>query len=122
MHLLVAEDNTLNYEVISELLAMYGITCDHAEDGSVCVEMFRESSIHTYDAILMDMQMPVMDGLQATSAIRNLNKPGAHSIPIIAMTANAFKYFFKYPLGIEINLKGIFLLSDIQGRMYYSLS
>lgn len=91
MHLLVAEDNTLNYEVISELLAMYGITCDHAEDGSVCVEMFRESSIHTYDAILMDMQMPVMDGLQATSAIRNLNKPGAHSIPIIAMTANAFK-------------------------------
>ena len=69
---------------------MYGITCDHAEDGSVCVEMFRESSIHTYDAILMDMQMPVMDGLQATSAIRNLNKPGAHSIPIIAMTANAF--------------------------------
>lgn len=70
---------------------MYGITCDHAEDGSVCVEMFRESSIHTYDAILMDMQMPVMDGLQATSAIRNLNKPGAHSIPIIAMTANAFK-------------------------------
>ena len=91
MHLLVAEDNTLNYEVISELLAMYGITCDHAEDGSVCVDMFRESSIHTYDAILMDMQMPVMDGLQATSAIRNLNKPGAHSIPIIAMTANAFK-------------------------------
>ena len=60
MHLLVAEDNTLNYEVISELLAMYGITCDHAEDGSVCVEMFRESSIHTYDAILMDMQMPVI--------------------------------------------------------------
>ena len=118
MHLLVAEDNTLNYEVISELLAMYGITCDHAEDGSVCVEMFRESSIHTYDAILMDMQMPVMDGLQATSAIRNLNKPGAHSIPIIAMTANAFKYFFKYPLGIEINLKGIFLLSDIQGRVW----
>ena len=91
MHLLVAEDNTLNYEVISELLAMYGITCDHAEDGSVCVEMFRESSIHTYDAILMDMQMTVMDGLQATSAIRNINKPGAHSIQIIAMTANALR-------------------------------
>ena len=86
MHLLVAEDNTLNYEVISELLAMYGITCDHAEDGSVCVEMFRESSIHTYDAILMDMQMPVMDGRTATSEIRKFNA----EIPIIALTAHAF--------------------------------
>ena len=118
MHLLVAEDNELNYEILSEQLEMHGITCDHAENGKICVDMFTSAENFCYDAVLMDMQMPVMDGLQATSAIRNLNKPGAHSIPIIAMTANAFKYFFKYPLGIEINLKGIFLLSDIQGRVW----
>ena len=68
------------------------------------------------------LQMTVMNGYEATKAIRRSSHELAKTIPIIAMTANAFKYFFKYPLGIEINLKGIFLLSDIQGRMYYSLS
>lgn len=91
MHLLVAEDNELNYEVISELLKMHNITCEHAADGSICVEMLKSSKQHNYDAILMDMQMPVMNGLYATTAIRNLEIPEAHSIPIIAMTANAFK-------------------------------
>lgn len=91
MHLLVAEDNELNYEVVSELLDMYEITCDRADDGSVCVEKFCASKENAYDAILMDMQMPVMDGLQATAAIRRLNHPQAHRIPIIAMTANAFR-------------------------------
>lgn len=91
MHLLVAEDNELNYEVVSELLQMYEITCDRAVDGSVCVEKFRESAGNQYDGILMDMQMPVMDGLQATAAIRRLNHPQANQIPIIAMTANAFQ-------------------------------
>ena len=91
MHLLVAEDNELNYEVISELLKMHNITCEHAADGSICVEMLKSSKQHNYDAILMDMQMPIMNGLYATTAIRNLDIPEAHSIPIIAMTANAFK-------------------------------
>lgn len=91
MHLLVAEDNELNYEVISELLKMHNITCEHAADGSICVEMLKSSKQHNYDAILMDMQMPVMNGLYATTAIRNLEIPESHSIPIIAMTANAFK-------------------------------
>lgn len=91
MHLLIAEDNELNFEVISELLKMHNITCEHAADGSICVEMLKSASRHTYDAILMDMQMPVMNGLYATTAIRNLDSSEAHSIPIIAMTANAFK-------------------------------
>ncbi len=91
MNLLIAEDNELNYEVISELLKMHGITCEHASDGSICVEMLKNSKKHTYDAILMDMQMPVMNGLYATTAIRNMNSSEAHTIPIIAMTANAFK-------------------------------
>ena len=68
------------------------------------------------------LQMPVMNGYEATKAIRRSSHELAKTLLIIAMTANAFKYFFKYPLGIEINLKGIFLLSDVQGRMYYSLS
>ena len=91
MNLLIAEDNELNYEVISELLKMHGITCEHASDGSICVEMLKNSKKHTYDAILMDMQMPVMNGLYATTAIRNMNSSEAHTIPILALTANAFK-------------------------------
>ena len=90
MHLLVAEDNELNYEVLKDLLEMYGMTCDQAEDGAVCVEKFKTAKPGTYDAILMDMQMPVMGGLEATRTIRNLKQSNAHTIPIIAMTANAF--------------------------------
>ena len=90
MHLLVAEDNKLNYEVVSLLLAMHGITCERAIDGAMCVEKFLRVAAHTYDAILMDMQMPSMDGIMATRAIRQSSHPQADSIPIIAMTANAF--------------------------------
>lgn len=90
MRLLVAEDNDLNYEVVSAILAMYGVACERAEDGWVCVEKFKAQP-GAYDAILMDMQMPVMNGLQAASILRSLDSPEAHSVPIIAMTANAFK-------------------------------
>lgn len=90
MNLLVAEDNELNYEVISELLSMNGISCDHAEDGAVCVEKFKTSVPGTYDGILMDLQMPVMDGIAASRAIRDLDRPDAQNIPVIAITANAF--------------------------------
>ncbi len=91
MHLLVAEDNELNYEVVSELLEMYGVTCDRAEDGSVCVEKFSASAPDEYDAILMDVQMPVMDGMQAATTIRTLDHARSRSIPIIALTANALQ-------------------------------
>ncbi len=90
MHLLVAEDNDLNYEVAEELLAMYGVTCTRAENGAVCVEKFQQAPKGTYDAILMDMQMPVMNGLEATRAIRVLENGNAHKITIIGLTANAF--------------------------------
>lgn len=90
MHLLVAEDNKLNYEVVSVLLGMQKITCERAENGAVCVEKFTSAPAKTYDAVLMDMQMPVMDGLLATQAIRKSSHPEAQTIPIIAMTANAF--------------------------------
>ena len=90
MHLLVAEDNKLNYEVASLLLGMQGISCERAVDGADCLKKFTEAQARTYNAILMDMQMPVMDGLQATRAIRSSLHPEAKTIPIIAMTANAF--------------------------------
>ena len=63
---------------------------EHAENGQIAVEMFSEKPAGYYDAILMDIRMPVMDGLKATSTIRALNHPDAKKIPIIAMTANAF--------------------------------
>lgn len=91
MCLLVAEDNDLNYEVIQELLQMQEIHCERAVDGFECAERFKESPLYAYDAILMDVQMPGMNGIQATEVIRNMNRSDAHIIPIIAMTANAMK-------------------------------
>lgn len=89
MHLLVAEDNELNREVIGELLSMYQITCDYAEDGDICVEQFKAAECGRYDAILMDMQMPNMNGVEAARRIRDLPYVYAKEVMIIAMTANA---------------------------------
>ena len=91
IRLLVAEDNDLNYDIEAELLALYGMECVRAEDGGACVRRFREAPAGTFTAILMDMQMPVMDGLQAAAAIRALPRPDAGTIPIIAVTANAYQ-------------------------------
>lgn len=88
--ILLAEDNELNYEIASEILSMYGAEIEWAENGQLAVERFSESDMGYYDIILMDMQMPVMNGIEATRAIRALDRPDAGEIPIIAMTANAF--------------------------------
>lgn len=91
MHLLVAEDNELNQEVITELLAMYDISCDCAGDGRICVERFQNMGERAYDAILMDVQMPHMNGIEAVRCIRALPLERAKTVPIFAMTANALK-------------------------------
>ena len=103
MRLLVAEDNDLNYEVVSALLEMHGITSVRAEDGAVCIEKFKAAAPGTYDAVLMDMQMPVMNGLQATLVLRNLDRPDARTVPILAMTANAFREDVENCLNVGMN-------------------
>ena len=87
---LMAEDIELNAEILTDLLDMEGIEGEWAQNGQIAVEMFEASAENYYDAILMDVRMPVMDGLGATRAIRALERPDAKRIPIIAMTANAF--------------------------------
>lgn len=89
IRVLLAEDNDLNWEIAQALLEDVGITCDHAENGQICVDMFRKSAPGTYQAILMDIRMPVMNGYDATVEIRKLDHPDK-DLPIIAMTADAF--------------------------------
>ncbi len=90
LNILVAEDNDINWEIISSLLGMFEITTERAENGRVCVEKMRQAKEGSYALIFMDIQMPEMNGLEATRTIRTLEDPWASSIPIIAMTADAF--------------------------------
>lgn len=90
MHFLLVEDNELNVEILSAILESEGATCELAGNGKIAVDMFTAAPAQTYDAVLMDIMMPVMNGYDATKAIRNSDHPEAKSIPIIAMTANAF--------------------------------
>jgi signal transduction histidine kinase/DNA-binding response OmpR family regulator len=89
-HVLLVEDNELNAEIAKEILEMTGICVDCAEDGSDAVELVRDPKNTKYDLILMDVQMPKMNGYDATRAIRNLDSEYCKSVPIVAMTANAF--------------------------------
>ena len=88
-HILLAEDNELNWEVAREMLSVLEVELDWVENGKLCATKFEESPIGYYSAILMDVRMPVMDGYEATAAIRGLEREDA-DIPIIAMTADAF--------------------------------
>ena len=88
--ILLAEDIEINAEIMMDVLSMEEIEADHAENGRAAVEMFSASTPGSYSAILMDIRMPEMDGLEAAAAIRALDRPDAKKIPIIALTANAF--------------------------------
>ena len=103
MKFLAAEDNELNAMVLGELLAMAGATCIVKPNGKEVVEEFEQSLPGQYDCILMDIQMPVMDGYEATRKIRASERPEGKNIPIIAMTANAFAEDVKSSLDAGMN-------------------
>ncbi len=100
---LVAEDNEINWEVLKELLSDINMELEWAENGEICVEKFQKSEEGYYDAILMDVRMPIMNGYEATRAIRALDHPNAKNIPIIAMTADAFSEDIKRCLDSGMN-------------------
>lgn len=91
LHLLLAEDNALNLEIIEFLLKEAGATYDCAHNGREAVELFAAHAAGTYDAVLLDVMMPEMNGIEATKKIRSLPRADAAAVPIIAMTANAFE-------------------------------
>ena len=102
-HVLIAEDMEINAEVLADLLELEDMTSEWAENGKRAVEIFEQSEEGHFNAILMDMRMPVMDGLTATKEIRKLERPDAAAIPIIALTANAFEEDVKHCLEAGMN-------------------
>ena len=88
--ILLAEDVDINAEILMDILAIENIKVDHATDGKIAVDMFEKSTAGIYSAILMDIRMPEMDGLEASKKIRAMDRMDAKTIPIIALTANAF--------------------------------
>ena len=101
--ILMAEDVLINAEIMKEIVKMREALIDHAENGRIAVEMFKRSEIGYYDAILMDVRMPEMDGLEAAAAIRALDRPDSRTIPIIALTANAFDEDVQRSLQVGMN-------------------
>ena len=87
---LLVEDNDLNAEIAAEILRMSGLEVDRAEDGEEAVDRMAECADGYYDIVFMDIQMPRLNGYDATRAIRAMDRPDAKAIPIVAMTANAF--------------------------------
>ena len=103
MRILCAEDNELNAEILMELLKLEGAECTICENGKRILEAFEQSVPGEYDMILMDVQMPVMNGYEATEAIRRSSHEQAKTIPIIAMTANAFSEDMQHSLAAGMN-------------------
>ncbi len=89
-HILIVEDIEINAEIVADLLEMEGMTSDWAENGKIAIEMFSSRPENTYDAILMDLRMPVMNGLDSARTLRSLDRQDAKTVPILALTANAF--------------------------------
>ena len=116
LHLLAAEDNELNAEIIEMLLTDDGAKVTVAKNGRQAVECFENNPPGTFDAILMDVMMPVMDGIAATKAIRAMDRADAKTIPIIAMTANAFEEDAKRCLaaGMTAHLAKPFQIEDME--------
>ncbi len=103
INILVAEDNDFNWEIAKELLAMYGISTYRAENGKIALEMLNNAPDGLYDIVLMDIQMPVMNGYEATIAIRSSERSYLKNIPIMAMTANAFSEDIQRCLEVGMN-------------------
>ncbi len=103
LRFLAAEDNELNAEILQELLDMEGASCELAENGKAAVDMLQKSEPGYYDLILMDVQMPVMDGYTAAKTIRSCDHADAKTIPIAAMTANAFEEDVRLALNAGMN-------------------
>ena len=101
--ILLAEDVFINAEIMKQVILTREAEIDHAENGKIVLEMFEKSPIGHYDAILMDVRMPEMDGLEAAAAIRALDRPDAKIIPIIALTANAFDEDVQRSLQVGMN-------------------
>ena len=99
---LLAEDNELNWEIANELLSEEGLVLDWAENGQICVEMLEKSPVGYYEAVLMDVRMPIMGGYEATQVIRTLDRAD-RDLPIIAMTADAFAEDVKRALDCGMN-------------------
>ena len=102
-HILVVEDIPENAEIVQDILELEGVETEHAENGQIALDLFRESEEQHYDAVLMDLRMPVMDGLEATRQIRALSRADAKTVPIIALTANAYESDIKASLEAGMN-------------------
>jgi len=101
--ILLAEDIVINAEIMKQIILMRNAQIDHAENGRIVVDMFQNSPVGYYDAVLMDVRMPEMDGLEATAVIRALDRPDAKRVPIIALTANAFDEDVQRSLQVGMN-------------------
>ena len=112
---LVAEDNQINRIILAEMLTERGATLEQAQNGKEAVELFAESEPQRFDAVLMDAMMPVMDGYEATRAIRKLPRPDAQTTPIVALTANAYADDVKKALdsGMNAHVGKPFKIADL---------